>query len=233
MQVQTIGENLVGAAAVAGTVVLSPVVRRWYNRWGATPNETKAVLPGDTRVPYPRIQYTRAVTIQASPEIVWGYLAQLGQERGGLYSYQALENLIGCQMRNADHIVPEWQRLRVGDRIRLGPKGYPLYRIVSLIPGYSITCAGADPKTEEATGVTIPMPVHYTNFEWTLVVKPIDQRLTRLISRARTDHSPDIGTTVMWHCFEPVNFVMERKMLLTIKRLAERDDCRAAAYRCN
>jgi len=76
--------------------------------WRATPAETKRALPGDELVPEPRIQITHAVTIAAPVERVWPWLAQIGQDRGGFYSYEWLENLAGCEMRNADRVHPEW-----------------------------------------------------------------------------------------------------------------------------
>ena len=72
-------ENLLGAVQVAGALVLSPVLRSWYNRWGATSAEVTQRLPGDELVPTPMLGYTRAITIQAPPERVWPWLAQMGQ----------------------------------------------------------------------------------------------------------------------------------------------------------
>lgn len=229
MKITAIGDSVVGATAVATTVLFSPIVRRWYNHWGADRYERRRPLPGDQRVPEPRLEYTRAITIHAPSAVVWGYVAQIGQERAGLYSYEALENLIGCQMRNADHIVSEWQQVRVGDRVRLGPKGYPVYSVVGVQEGRALVMAGADPKTEEVVDIPEPKPQHYTNFVWSLVVDPLYHNVTRLISRARLDYSPELPNEVMWHFFEPVNFVMERKMLRTIRQLAERDFARSGS----
>ena len=47
---------------------------------------------------------THAITIRAPVEEVWPWLAQIGQDRGGFYSYEWLENLAGCEMRNADRV---------------------------------------------------------------------------------------------------------------------------------
>jgi hypothetical protein len=96
-------ENLLGAFQVAGTLILSPVLRPWYNSWGVTEEEAARSLPGDELVPDPRLGYTRAITIQAPPERVWPWLIQIGQGRGGLYSYDGLENLVGCDIHSAEH----------------------------------------------------------------------------------------------------------------------------------
>jgi len=78
------------AAAVAAAYVL--VVRPWYLRWGASEDEVRKPLPGDELVLQPKIQSTRAVTIDAPVEDVWPWLVQLGYGRGGFYSYDLLEN---------------------------------------------------------------------------------------------------------------------------------------------
>ena len=89
--------------------------------WGATAEEAAKALPGDELVPEPGMQTTRAVTIDAPVEEVWPRLAQIGQDRGGFYSYEWLENLAGCRLRNADRIHPEWQERSVGETVLLHP----------------------------------------------------------------------------------------------------------------
>src|SRR5687767_14759302 len=98
------------------------VLRPWFLRWGATGAEITATLPGDDIVPTPRCRSTRAIDIAATPEDVWPWLAQMGQGRGGLYSYERLENLVGCDIHNADEVIPELQNIAIGDRIRLIPE---------------------------------------------------------------------------------------------------------------
>ena len=81
-------------------------------------------LPGDELVDGRIIQTTEGVWIDAEASAVWPWLVQMGQDRGGLYSYEALENFFGLQYHNADRIHPEWQRLAPGDRVRLAPRGW-------------------------------------------------------------------------------------------------------------
>ena len=81
-------------------------------------------LPGDELVGRPAVQTTEGVWVDAPASAVWPWLVQMGQDRGGLYSYQTLENLAGLHYRNADRIHPEWQHLAPGDAIRLVPKGW-------------------------------------------------------------------------------------------------------------
>jgi hypothetical protein len=65
---------------------------------------------------------TRAITVHAPAAQVWPWIAQLGQGRGGFYSYDTLENLVGCDIHSADRIVPQWQDLKVGDQVKLHPE---------------------------------------------------------------------------------------------------------------
>jgi hypothetical protein len=110
--------GLAGAGALVGYLL---VVRPWLLHWGATAEERSSELPGDELVDRPGIQTTRAVTVEAPVEAVWPWLAQIGQDRGGFYSYEWLENLAGCRMRNADRIHPEWQQRTVGEMVLLHP----------------------------------------------------------------------------------------------------------------
>ena len=110
--------TLLGAAAALGYQFAA---KPWMRGWGATPAEKGRALPGDDLTPKPRIQITQAVTVAAPVEQVWPWLAQIGQDRGGFYSYEWLENLAGCEMRNADRIHPEWQQREVGEPVPLHP----------------------------------------------------------------------------------------------------------------
>ena len=103
-----------GAAAVAA-------LRTQSLRWGATADERESVLPGDEVLGRAQLISTRAITIQSSSGDVWPWIAQLGQGRGGFYSYDHAENLIGCNIHSADTVMT-WQRIAVGDKIRLHPE---------------------------------------------------------------------------------------------------------------
>jgi hypothetical protein len=93
-----------------------PLVRPWLLRWGATDDEVRRALPGDETVHEPAMVTTRAITIDASPDAVWSRVAQIGQGRGGFYSYDWLENVAGCDIHSAERIVPELQQPQVGTR---------------------------------------------------------------------------------------------------------------------
>ena len=109
---------------VAAVAALLYAARRFYRNWGSTKEESHMWLPGDELVDGRIIQTTEGVWIDAEASAVWPWLVQMGQDRGGLYSYEALENFFGLQYHNADRIHPEWQRLAPGDLVRLAPRGW-------------------------------------------------------------------------------------------------------------
>lgn len=207
----TVMEEAGAALAMAGLLLFSPLLRPWYSRWGLTAGEASRPLPGDEIVTQPFLQVTRAIRIQAPAEKIWPWLAQIGYGRAALYSYERLENLARCQMKNADWIVPEWQNPQVGENVRLGPKGYPLFRIVSIDPGHSLIMQACDPVKE------LPAPA-----SWVFTLERLDAQNTCLWTRSRNGAEPTFGNLVMWRVLvEPLHFIMERRMLIGIKQRAE------------
>jgi hypothetical protein len=215
-------DNLGGALRIAGNLILQPITRSHYQRWGAMDEEIRRTLPGDERVPNPIVTTTHAVTINAPASEVWPWVAQLGQERGGMYSYELLENLARCQIRNADRVVPEWE-MQVGDRMRMGPQGYPVNQVVALERGRWLLMAGADLKTGIAAPLPQPGQTTYINYAWALYLDEQPDGTTRLISRTRLNYAPrTFAAKLMWEVFtDPIGCVMTRKMLLTIKQRVE------------
>jgi hypothetical protein len=208
----TVFGEVLGVLSIVGTVVTSPLLRPWYRKWGATTEELKMVLPGDALVPNPRLESTRAVTIQASAARVWPWLVQMGQGRGGLYSYERLENLVGCDMQNVDAIIPQYQELNVGDQVGLGPEGYPAFEVAAIVPGIALILRGDTPNPNGKP----------TTWIWIFYLAPIDEHTTRLLLRSRLDYEPTLGNNISWRVFtDPIAFNMEREMLRGIRRRAE------------
>jgi hypothetical protein len=215
-------DNLDGALRIAGNLILQPITRSHFRYWGATDEDRRRTLPGDERVPNPVVTTTHAVTINAPASEVWPWIAQLGQERGGMYSYELLENIAKCKMRNAERVVPEWE-MKVGDQMRMGPQGYPVNQVVTLERGRWLLMAGADLKTGIAAPLPQPGQTNYVNYTWVLYLDEQSDGTTRLISRTRLDYAPrTFGFKLMWEVFtDPIGCVMTRKMLLTIKQRVE------------
>jgi hypothetical protein len=216
-------ELIVGGAQVLGALLLSPVVRDRYNRWGATKAELDAPMAGDELVAEPKLGYTRAITIEAPPEAVWPWLAQFGQGRGGFYSYDALENLVGCKIHSTDRILLEHQDPQPGDLIRSGPPGkrYAAWWILDVAEPRHLVMIGADPDTMEAPPIVDAIPDRgYVASTWQWELRPHrDGEATRLVVRQRLIFNP--RQRLLWRLVEPLNFVMERAMLRGIKRRAE------------
>lgn len=203
-------DALWGASQIAFHVALGPVLHRWRTRWGATEAELARPLPGDDLVPNPDWSYTHAVTIDAPRTDVWPWLLQLGQGRGGFYSYEALENLVGCDIHNVPEIRPELQRLEEGDRIRMHASGAgPL--VTELDAGRALVLGG----TPDA---------HDSRASWSFHLVELPGGRTRLIERGRNAVGRGLLARLVVgpYLLDPVGFVMSRKMLHTIRALAER-----------
>ena len=167
----------------------------------------------------PRGGSTRAISIGAPVEAVWPWVAQMGQGRGGLYSYDWLENLFGCDMHSANRVRNDLQRVDVGDRIRLVREGYPVdlvFEVAHVHPPRALVLK--PPKSPEETFAS---GMAYST--WAFVLQRHDDGTTRLITRWRTDFAPSVSGYFWWKYgpVEFINFVMERKMLKGLRRRAE------------
>ena len=135
-------EEIWGGVSIAACIVASPLLRPWYGKWGATSEEVSMTLPGDDLVPSPVLEATRAISIRAPAAAIWPWLVQLGQGRGGFYTYQRLENLAGCGILNADEVIPDFQNIKIGDQVRLGPEGYPAFDVARIEPEVALILRG-------------------------------------------------------------------------------------------
>ncbi len=203
------------ALLALSAVAAERALRGRYESWGATLEDVRATLPGDGIVPEPQRSSTRAVTINAAPDAVWPWLAQIGHARGGLYSYDWLENLVGCDLHSADQVLVEHQTLHRGDLIRMGPEGYPTFSVAEVEPPHHLILVSADTHTGRPTFEGVEP--YGTTWQWT--VEPSGAEC-RLISRQRLTYPAE--QAAMWAVVQPIAFAMERKMLLGIKHRVER-----------
>jgi len=200
-------------------------VRPWYLSWGATADEQAMPLPGDSIVPDAGTQNTRAITIHAPPEKIWPWLAQTGQDRGGFYSYDRLENIVGCDMPNPGVLLPDKQHWQIGDKLwmyppdKAGGGGFATLRVIE--PGRALGFA------TRMLGTKLDAP---EDGSWSFVLVPIDADSTRLLIRGRgTSHRSLLGTAFDRSIFEPVHFAMERRMMIGVAGMAEGHPPSAAA----
>jgi hypothetical protein len=204
--------SLLALGMVAAALLYQPLIRPWHLRWGATDAETQMSLPGDELAGANAAQSTRAIEIHAPAGQVWPWLLQLGQGRGGLYSYDFLENLAGCDIHTLAAVDPALQSLRVGDVIRIGRQAaLPYYRVARIDPGTALVLRAVDAKTGADQNAT-----------WGFYLAPNSSTLTRLIVRHRDAPASDPTTRTINAVFEPISFVMERGMLHGIRAHAER-----------
>ena len=207
---------LEGAGLIAVNLIATPVIGRQRLRWGTVGTEASDSLPGDELVPDPRWSYTLGVSVDAPPGAVWPWIAQVGQGRGGFYTYQTLENLVGCNIANTTEILSDHQRPAVGDHIHLHPESPPL-RVAVVDPPNALVLFGS--PAEVGTGDTWGVST------WQFVVSPRAQGGSRFLTRGRYDHASNWKSRLAFGRFpiETISFVMSRRMMLEIKRLAELD----------
>jgi hypothetical protein len=195
-------KTLAGAAAVSGVAWLYwKFLRTRLLTWGASADEAAARLPGDELLENADGVATRAITIDAPPAAVWPWIAQMGPSpRGGAYTYDWIENLLGLNMHSADRVLPDYQHPQVGDGFGLGTNKMS-FKIVE--PEHALVMQSAD-----------------GNWVWTFVLEDQDGR-TRLISRNRF-RLPKLKDKLGMIPMEPGSLIMERKMLHGISQRAER-----------
>ncbi len=209
-----------GLLAIA-TVVAMWELRRWALRWGTAPEELARSWPGDELSPNATEVTTRAITIDAPADTVWSWLVQIGQDRAGFYSYTWLENFFRCAMPRVERIVPEWQQRTLGDIVWLARRdryrGEARQKVVRIDRGRVLSLAspsdwGRLVRRETSLGGT-----------WTFNLVPVDPHTTRLVVRSRGPEAPTLLGRLFWVAvFEPAHFIMERKMMLRLKTLAEK-----------
>lgn len=187
------------ATAVAGYL---RILRPRHVRWGATDDEVRRPMPGDILVQDPVMAATRAISVRARPEEIWLWLVQIGYKRAGFYSYDWIDN---ARIPSAEHILPDFQGIKVGDIVPTGPRGEG-FTVVSLEPNRSLV-----------------MEVNQLRFHVTFsnLLNPVNEEETRLVMRVRVAVRFNPLTALYYALFEPGDFVMMRKMMLGIKQRAE------------
>jgi hypothetical protein len=214
-----IAQALWAVCQIVWHLLATPFIGRRRLHWGATPDEAAATLPGDNLIPHPKWGFTYGVSVDAPPESVWPWVVQIGQGRGGFYSYQTLENMFGCKIHNTARVMPEHQHPNVGDEVRLHPKA-PAMRIAVHDEPAAFVLHGA-PADVGSDG-------SFAASTWQFALVPQTSGATRLLMRGRSEYSADLVSRISFGRLplEPIMFVMSRKMLREITRLAE-----AAAHR--
>lgn len=181
-------------------------------RWGATTEELALVLPGDELAPEPLLNWTNAVNINAPPDAVWPWIAQMGDTRGGFYSYTFIEDRVGAitgapgydvDYQNANRIVPEWQHPAAGDELIQG-----MLRVRAAEPGQYLLADAIDPSVMQ--------------WVWLWHVSPLaGGEQSRLVVRFRIQLASAGDNPLMTGALSAGGFVMQQRMMHGLKTRAE------------
>jgi hypothetical protein len=193
------------AAGAAGFIAYKYYFQPWNHHWGAGIDDVEREMPGDYLIEKPAVVTTRAIEIDSGPEEIFPWLVQMGQGRGGVYSYDWIERMLGLDIHNADRIVPELQHLREGEFLPLGNEGKG-FNVAHLENDRSMVLAHSD-----------------GNWTWDFGIYPIDDKRSKLVSRNRiSTNGAGVGFRLYMKLIDPGAFIMERKMLLGIKERVEK-----------
>jgi len=169
-------------------------------------------MPGDDIVPRAQFNATRAITIQAPPEVVWPWIAQLGYGRGGFYTYDLVDN---AGKRSSDRILKEYQDIEVGDLIPMFHESHGL-AIAYTVDSLQIN--------ESMTWVHRPHEGERPDSTWSWRLTQLSAGRSRLVTRMKQDYRWETPRLAMFNLIlmEFGDFAMERRMLNGIKARAER-----------
>jgi hypothetical protein len=201
-----------GLLLAAGVGIYAGGLRRRQLCWGVSDEEARSTLPGDELLSSADLVATRGIDVRAPRHEVWPWVAQLGQGRAGFYSYEAMENLAGCDIHNADRIVPEWQHPQVGDPFRLHPD--VALEVALVDPGHALVIAGIQPEN------LLPDAPAPFDFTWAFVTQDRGDGGSRLLARERYLYRSR-WTAAMVEPVSIVSFLMTERMLRGIRDRAE------------
>ena len=174
---------------------------RWGVQWGSTPAERARVMPGDDYLdggPPGRVSMTRGISIDAAPDKVWPWIAQLGRG-AGWYSVDWLDN--GRRV-SAQHLVSWIPEPVAGDATAIG-------YLRDIDPGRSLTWW--------ADGVRFA-GAHARLVSSFVLAQEGDR--TRLVSRMSADASGFTAPLALL-VFRVIDSIMARRQLLGIRMRAD------------
>jgi hypothetical protein len=198
-----IGHALLDAVGGLPLFATAPLYRPWHLRWGATDQEVQGPMPGDDIVPKASLNATRAITIDAPPELVWPWIVQMGYRRAGFYTYALLDN---AGLESADRILEEYQPPRMGDWM-------PMAKKVSETTAFKV----------KAFAINEWLLWEKPDSTWAWKLVPLEGGRTRLISRLKQQYAwKTPGSAILTLVLlEFGDFPMMRRVLKGIKARAE------------
>jgi hypothetical protein len=199
-----IGHGVLDAVGGLPLFATAPLYRRWHLRWGATDHEVQAPMPGDELVPKASMQATRAITIDAPPELVWPWIVQMGYRRAGFYTYDLLDN---AGVHSADRILEQYQPPTIGDWM-------PMAKRINETTAFRV----------KAFAINEWLLWEKPDSTWAWKLVPLEGGRTRLIARLKQRYAWEKpGSAILTLILlEFGDFPMMRRVLKGIKVRAER-----------
>ena len=203
------------AAPVAAVCAAPALYARWVRprmlTWGATADEVSRAYPLDELIPDADSSvWTMAATLPAPPEKVWPWLAQMGYGRAGWYSWDRLDN---AGKPSADHIVPEWQDVQVGQRMIEAADGRSWFTVELVEPDRTLVLrTTVELPSGRSVDPSGPLPRAYADGVWSFNLRPVPGGQTRLVARMRGKTRPELlirpfGLVVG----DPAHFIMQTR----------------------
>jgi hypothetical protein len=193
--------------------------RRQLMSWGATAEDHGRALPGDGLVPGERDTSTMAITIGAPPGAIWPWLAQMGYDRAGWYSWDHLDR---GGRPSAEVIEPGWQALAEGDRMISMPGGRSWFDVAHVEPGRSLVLRASLDLGGRPFDPRGPRPRWCSDSRWEFFLDPQPDGTTRLLVRSGGAGAPRPLTLVAGLLFwDPLHVVMQIRQLRQLRRRAE------------
>jgi len=135
-----------------------------------TEEERAAARPGDAVVSPADVVMDRGATFDATPEVLWPWLVQLGKNRSGWYLRRKVERFVPRGNRAIRVVDPQWQGLAVGDVVPDWGGKHETFEVLELVPEKSIVYGSRRGRTD---------------LTWTITLVPLDARRTRVFFRLR------------------------------------------------
>jgi hypothetical protein len=202
-------------AAVAGAALCA---RGRLMQWGSTREERDRPLPGDGAIPGEQSATTMATTIAAPPPAIWPWLAQMGADRGGWYSWDRLDN---GGRPSAESINPAWQDVAEGDRFTT-IAGRSWFDVAHVEPGRSLVLRAPLDAKGRPFDLRGPRPRSYSISRWEFFLDPRPDGTTRLLVRSGGVTRPrslgGLANRILW---DPVHVFMQRRQFRQLRRRAE------------
>jgi hypothetical protein len=213
----------VALAPVAAVLVLNQYAKRSLS----PPEESARQLPGDELITDEGAGgITRSIDIDAPPEAVWPLIDQIGQTKGGFYSFSIFERLVNFRIHNTYTPQERWQGTKVDDFMFFGQQGIGV-EMKLVEPGKHLVGLSDSRVPPVATGAIgwLPRGLDFQAFTWSLYLEPTANGGTRFITRSRRALKPSdkgswLGKLIvrMWGWSAGV---MTTRMFDVVKKCAE------------